>query len=68
MLTEDIADGDVTTQCIVPSEASLTGQLVAKESGLIAGLEVFQGVFALLDEHTRLRCGSLMARTWSVVR
>ncbi len=53
-LAEDIGDGDVTTLCIVPPDANLAGRLVAKEAGIVAGLEVIQTVFALLDERVRV--------------
>jgi nicotinate-nucleotide pyrophosphorylase (carboxylating) len=49
-LAEDIGDGDVTTNCIIPPEATLTGQFIAKADGVIAGLGVVQRTFSLLDE------------------
>jgi nicotinate-nucleotide pyrophosphorylase (carboxylating) len=57
-LAEDIGDGDVTTLCTIAPDATVTGRLLAKSGGVIAGLEVVRGVFACLDERTRLlpRC------------
>ncbi len=49
-LREDIGDGDVTTRCTVPARAPLTGRFIAKEAGVVAGLEVARLTFALLDE------------------
>ena len=49
-LTEDIGDGDVSTDCIIPPEATLTGQFMAKAEGIIAGLAVAQLTFALLND------------------
>jgi len=49
-LAEDIGDGDVTTNCIVPPDATLTGQFIAKADGILAGLAVAQLTFALLDD------------------
>jgi nicotinate-nucleotide pyrophosphorylase (carboxylating) len=49
-LREDIGDGDVTTRCTVPAQALLTGRFIAKEAGIVAGLEVARLTFALLDE------------------
>jgi len=49
-LDEDIGDGDVTTRCIAPPDATLHGRIIAKEAGRIAGLEVVRLTFALLDE------------------
>jgi nicotinate-nucleotide pyrophosphorylase (carboxylating) len=49
-LREDIGDGDVTTRCTVPARALLTGRFIAKEAGIVAGLEVARLTFAMLDE------------------
>jgi nicotinate-nucleotide pyrophosphorylase (carboxylating) len=53
-LEEDIGDGDVTTLCTVPAEAILQGKFMAKESGVIAGLEVAALTFSLVDERVQL--------------
>jgi nicotinate-nucleotide pyrophosphorylase len=52
-LSEDIGDGDVTTQCTVPSDARLNGQFMAKEPGVVAGLEVVGLTFSTLDERVQ---------------
>ena len=49
-LNEDIQNGDITTLAVVDEEKICKGKLVAKESGIIAGLSVFEYVFKLLDE------------------
>jgi nicotinate-nucleotide pyrophosphorylase (carboxylating) len=49
-LEEDVGSGDVTTNSIVPADAVLRGQIVAKQAGVIAGLDVAEQVFHLLDE------------------
>ena len=49
-LEEDIGDGDITTLCTVPADLGLTGRLIARANGVIAGLEIFQLVFSVLDE------------------
>jgi nicotinate-nucleotide pyrophosphorylase (carboxylating) len=49
-LAEDIGTGDVTTDSIVPTDAKMTGRIVAKQAGIIAGLDITAGVFYLLDE------------------
>jgi nicotinate-nucleotide pyrophosphorylase (carboxylating) len=48
-LEEDIGEGDVTTLCTIPPQAHSSGQFLAKEAGVIAGLEVARQVFAQLD-------------------
>jgi len=52
-LSEDIGDGDVTTQCIVPADAMLKGQFIAKETGVVAGLEVVKLTFSLIDTYVQ---------------
>jgi nicotinate-nucleotide pyrophosphorylase (carboxylating) len=64
-LAEDTGDGDVTTLCTVSPETAVTGGFIAKEPGVIAGLEVASRTFALLDERAqltpRVSDGSLVA-------
>ena len=48
-LREDIGAGDATSSSIIPADAMMTGQIIAKQSGIIAGLDVAQAVFAALD-------------------
>ncbi len=52
-LEEDLGDGDVTTLCTVPAEAMLNGQFIAKQAGVMAGLEVARLTFTLLDGRVR---------------
>jgi nicotinate-nucleotide pyrophosphorylase (carboxylating) len=54
-LEEDIGGGDVTTNGIVPLEATLRGNIVAKQSGIVAGLEVAKAVFHRLNEQVNFR-------------
>jgi nicotinate-nucleotide pyrophosphorylase (carboxylating) len=49
-LEEDIGPGDVTTDTIVPAGASLRGRIVAKQDGVIAGLDLARQVFLALSE------------------
>lgn len=50
-LFEDLADrGDITTKATVPKATRMTGDLVARSEGLIAGLGVAADVFAVVDE------------------
>ena len=52
-LAEDIGSGDVTTDGIVPLDAKLRGQIVAKQAGVVAGLDIACQVFQLLDEQVK---------------
>jgi nicotinate-nucleotide pyrophosphorylase (carboxylating) len=49
-LAEDIGPGDVTTNCIVSRAAKISGQIIAKQRGIVAGLDVAAAVFLVLDE------------------
>ena len=48
-LTEDIGTGDATTDAIVPPDATMRGQIIAKQDGVIAGLDVARAAYELLD-------------------
>jgi len=48
-LAEDIGPGDVTTNSIIPVEATMQGQIIAKQEGIIAGLDVAQAVYQMVD-------------------
>lgn len=46
---EDIGDGDITTNNLVPPDSNKTAVLIAKEDGVIAGLPVAEMVFKKFD-------------------
>ena len=46
---EDIGDGDHTTLCCIPSEAEGKSQLIIKEEGVLAGVEMAQRIFHRFD-------------------
>ena len=50
-LEEDIGNGDATTNSIVPETATLKGRIIAKQSGVVAGLEIANAVFLELNEN-----------------
>jgi nicotinate-nucleotide pyrophosphorylase (carboxylating) len=52
-LAEDVGSGDVTTNPIVSKDAQAFGQIVAKQSGVVAGLAVVEAVFRLMDQDVR---------------
>ncbi len=52
-LAEDIGLGDATTDSIVPPGATMHGQIIAKQDGIIAGLDVARLVFVGLDERVQ---------------
>lgn len=70
-LKEDIGSGDATTDSIVPRDARMKGQILAKQDGVLAGLDVAQAAYHLFDaevvveaqveEGARLEKGQILA-------
>ena len=54
-LEEDINGEDVTTCSVMPDYKEGEVQLICKEDGIIAGLQIFERVFTLLDPQ-KLTC------------
>ena len=77
-LEEDITSEDVSTNAVMPSKVQGTVDLIAKEDGVIAGMDVYARVFKLLDEDTEIemfchdgdevREGDLMAKVTGDIR
>lgn len=71
-LEEDLNHGDVSAAAVVPAGAQATVELIAKQEGVIAGLDVFERTFHLLDpavcverfvaDGSRVEVGQLLAR------
>ncbi len=53
-LLEDIQTGDLTSEAIFPAEQVCSAKLVAKQAGVIAGLEVFKQSFLLFDSTVKV--------------
>ncbi len=53
-LQEDITSEDITTNSVMPCYRLGEVELICKEDGVIAGLDVFKRVFELLDEKTEV--------------
>ena len=51
-LQEDMTSEDISTNAVMPKEQRGTVDLICKQDGVIAGLDVFIRVFELLDEKT----------------
>lgn len=49
-LSEDIGQGDITSEAIFTADHESKGYLIAKQDLVLAGLTVFARVFSLLDE------------------
>ena len=63
-LEEDITSEDVSTNAVMPTKVQGTVDLIAKEDGVIAGMDVYARVFKLLDPGSfvgRKSCAELSA-------
>lgn len=70
-LNEDMPYGDITSQNLICTNTNTKAQLIAKETGIICGLEVFELVFhtvepsievrIVLPEATQVKPGDLIA-------
>ena len=54
-LAEDLGDGDVTSDAVVPEDAQLEASLFLKEQGVVCGLELAEAVFRELDPDAHFR-------------
>lgn len=52
-LKEDMPLGDITTDNLIAPEAKASAKLIAKQAGIIAGLDVAERVFKLLESEVR---------------
>ena len=48
-LAEDIGTGDITTLAVIPTEARAEGAIIAKQAGVVSGLEPAGFVFQRID-------------------
>ena len=49
-LEEDVGQGDITTSLVVPPETVVEAEIIAKESGIIAGLEEALAFLELFEQ------------------
>ena len=54
-LREDIGVGDITSNAIIPENRIGKGVFLAKANGVLAGMEVAETVFRLVDDSIRMR-------------
>lgn len=52
-LREDVSNEDITTNSIISEKREGKVQLICKEDGILAGIEIFKRVFQLLDENIK---------------
>ena len=77
-IKEDITSEDVSTNSVMPHPQAGEVDLICKQDGIICGLQVFERVFTLLDEDTKVeffvqdgeevKAGQLMAKVHGDIR
>ncbi len=71
-LAEDIGPRDITTEATVPADARCEARLIAKQPGILSGIEPFHMAFSLMDaeitdweslsDGSRVKPGDVVAR------
>ena len=65
-LKEDITSEDITTNAIMPNDAIGSAELICKQDGMVAGIDVFSRVFQLIDDEayfdTEFKDGDMLAK------
>lgn len=51
---EDIGDGDHTTLCCIPADERGKSQLIVKEDGVLAGVEIAERIFHTFDSELKM--------------
>ena len=54
-LQEDAPWGDITSERLIPADAQLTAKLVAREPGVLSGVDVFSAAMTLTDPATEVQ-------------
>lgn len=77
-LREDITSEDVSTNAVMPEYCKGTVDLICKQDGVVAGLDIYARVFELLDDKTEIEMyckdgdfvhkGQLMAKVTGDIR
>jgi len=71
-LFEDIGPGDITSEAVIPDEASATAEIIAKQDLVLAGILIIREVFRKLDpwvqftplahDGSKVQSGSIIAQ------
>ncbi|MDP8260351.1 MAG: carboxylating nicotinate-nucleotide diphosphorylase [Candidatus Gygaella obscura] len=54
-LKEDIASGDITSNILIGSKETTKARIIAKEKGIVCGLDLIKEIFALTDKKVKAR-------------
>ena len=66
-IAEDIGTGDVTTGLVIRPGAQASGRILARQSGIVAGLPVVEMVFSEIDPAIRFEA-KVADGQWNRVR
>ncbi|MBI5401898.1 MAG: carboxylating nicotinate-nucleotide diphosphorylase [Ignavibacteriae bacterium] len=55
-IKEDVGKGDATSNLFINRNSVSKAELLLKEKGIVAGLEVFKFVFSLIDKDIKIKC------------
>ena len=58
-LREDVGDGDLTTEALVPADEHCRAQLLIEEPGVVCGIPVAAAVFKALDPSVSVTVAAL---------
>ncbi|MBQ3127094.1 MAG: nicotinate-nucleotide diphosphorylase (carboxylating), partial [Clostridia bacterium] len=53
-LTEDIGTGDITTLTTIPADKQAHGRYIAKEDGVLCGVEIAEQVYRRIDRDVKM--------------
>lgn len=54
-ITEDIGSGDATTLSCIPEDARISGKLILKQAGVVAGLPFVEQIFSKIDPSVQIK-------------
>ena len=55
-LNEDIGEGDITTQSCIESDKTASALIIAKQVGIVCGLDLIKYIFDLIDPKVSVKC------------
>ncbi len=54
-LKEDLGKGDITSNLLIPENSKSKAELLIKQDGIIAGIEIFKLVFKIIDKDVSIK-------------
>jgi nicotinate-nucleotide pyrophosphorylase (carboxylating) len=63
-LKEDIGSGDITSEALIPKKVRIKARLIAKEAGVVAGLDLVGKIFDRAEFNLLVKDGQLVKKGW----